>query len=182
MLCVPQSWVAVCLYAKCSFASHAQPVPLSLPPVTPPPLLPAIHLLHPCMGPQCWLPSLPVSPPNTTATTPTPTQAEGLALPYIAVSAAGWRLEEPSGLQTVSGLETALWSTPTATWEEIIKLLLPRDWCDWCCQYVKVWNKLALWYDPKWGCLCRKKRQLKVKSAEDGKCFLQPMMMTFLYS
>lgn len=138
--------------------------PLSAPcnPSTPPPCYPPPASLH---GAPMLAAIPPCLPPNTTATTPTPTQAEGLALPYIAVSAAGWRLEEPSGLQTVSGLETALWSTPTATWEEIIKLLLPRDWCDWCCQYVKVWNKLALWYDPKWGCLCRKK-----KTAEGQKC------------
>ncbi|CAB1420567.1 unnamed protein product [Pleuronectes platessa] len=47
-------------------------------------------------------------PPSPPSLPPAPTQAEGLSLPYIAASAAGWRREEPPGPQTVSGLETPL--------------------------------------------------------------------------
>lgn len=67
--CVCHRSELLCVHRRrtCSFASRAQTVPLALPPVapaTPSPLLPALHLLHPCMGPQCWLPSLPVSLTN----------------------------------------------------------------------------------------------------------------------
>lgn len=149
---------------ECSFASRAQPVPPVAPCNPSTPSSPLSISCIPAWGPNAGChPSL--SPPSLssspTATLPPPllipTQAEGLAVPYIAASAAGWRWEEPSGLQTVSGLETPLWSTPTATWggNNNAGVTKRSEWL--MLSICEIWNKSALLSDPNCGCLCDRK-------------------------
>ena len=153
---------------ECSFASHAQPVPPVAPCNPSAPSSPLSISCVPAWGPNAGCPPS-LSPPSPssspTATLPPPpsllipTQAEGLALPYIAASAAGWRWEEPSGLQTVSGLETPLWSTPTATWggNNNTSVTKRSEWL--MLSICEIWNKSALLSDPNRGCLCDRKTE-----------------------